>query len=401
MDTRRGFFKTSLRHSTLIALAPTVPGFLTRSARAAASDRDGRVLVVVELNGGNDGINTVVPFKDEGYAKHRKALRLPKDRLWKIDDSLGLHPAMGAAGKLLESGRLAIVQGVGYPNPNRSHFESMAIWQTARFDRERRPSLGWIGQALDEDRRPADGTPASLRVGSSTIPVALWGRRSAASAMTDPEDFLLHGKRSAKPSAMLNGPADDLHAFVRRNLLDSYATADRMSHVVRVGASPGYPDTALAGQLRLIAGLLKGGVGTRVFYTVQSGYDTHYLQLPAHAELLAELAGALKAFLDDLAAARLANRVLVLCFSEFGRRVAENGSDGTDHGTAGPVFLAGPAVKPGLLGSCPSLMDLVDGDLKMTVDFRRVYAAVLEGWLGLSSKTALDGIHEPLPLLRG
>src|SRR5262245_56503922 len=119
MDTRRGFFKTSLRHSTLIALAPTVPGFLTRSARAATSDRDGRALVVVELNGGNDGINTVVPFKDEGYAKHRKALRLPKDRLWRIDDSLGLHPAMGAAGRMLENGRLAIVQGVGYPNPNR------------------------------------------------------------------------------------------------------------------------------------------------------------------------------------------------------------------------------------------------------------------------------------------
>jgi uncharacterized protein (DUF1501 family) len=401
MYTRRDLFKTSLCRSTLIALAPTVPGFLTRTARAAAADRDGRVLVVIELNGGNDGINTVVPFRDEGYARHRKALRLPKDRLWKIDDSVGLHPAMGAAGRLLESGRLVIVQGVGYPNPNRSHFESMAIWQTARFDRNQRANLGWMGQALDEDVTPADGTPASLRVGSTTVPVALWGRRSAASALTDPEDFLLHGPRRAGPAAMSNGTADDLRAFVGKNLLDSYATADRMSRVARVAASPGYPDTALAGQLRLIAGLLKGGVGTRVFYTVQSGYDTHYLQLPAHAELLGELAGALKTFLDDLAAARLADRVLVLCFSEFGRRVAENGSDGTDHGTAGPVLLAGPAVKPGLVGPCPSLTDLVDGDLTMTVDFRRVYAAVLEGWLGLSSKTALGGIFEPLPLFHG
>jgi uncharacterized protein (DUF1501 family) len=402
MYARRDFLKASLRQSTLIALAPTVPGFLARAARAATADRDGRVLVVVELNGGNDGINTVVPFKDEGYARHRKVLRLPRDRLLKIDDSSALHPAMGAAGKLLESGRLAIVQGVGYPNPNRSHFESMAIWQTARFDREQRSGLGWIGRAFDEAARPADGSPAALRVGDSTVPVALWGRRSAASALIDPEDFRLRGQPGARPSATSDGPADDLRAFVGRNLLDSYATADRMSRVVRVrAAGTGSPDTALAGQLRLIAGLLQGGVGTRVFYAVQTGYDTHYLQLAAHADLLAELAGALKAFLDDLAADRLADRVAVLCFSEFGRRVAENGSEGTDHGTAGPVFLAGPAVRPGLVGPCPSLTDLVDGDLKMTVDFRRFYAAVLEGWLGLSSKTALGGTYEPLPLFRG
>jgi uncharacterized protein (DUF1501 family) len=150
----------------------------------------------------------------------------------------------------------------------------------------------------------------------------------------------------------------------------------------------------------VIARLIKGGGGTRVYYTAQGSYDTHAAQLAGHAVLLGELSGALKAFLDDLAAAKMADRVLVLCFSEFGRRVEENGS-GTDHGTAGPVFLAGPGVQAGLIGAPPNLLDLQDGDLKMTVDFRRVYATVLEDWLGLPSKPALAGTFDKLPLFRG
>jgi uncharacterized protein (DUF1501 family) len=165
------------------------------------------------------------------------------------------------------------------------------------------------------------------------------------------------------------------------------------------GAS--YPATGLAARLRVIARLIKGGGGTRVFYTSQSTYDTHYAQSQLHANLLSELSSALKAFLDDLAAAQLAERVLVLCFSEFGRRVQENGSQGTDHGTAGPVFLAGPGVRAGLIGEAAKLLDLQDGDLKMTTDFRRVYAGVLEDWLGLPSKPALGADFDKLPLFRG
>src|SRR5262249_14977763 len=161
-----------------------------------------------------------------------------------------------------------------------------------------------------------------------------------------------------------------------------------------------YPPTALARRLQLVAGLLKAGLGARVFYTLQPGYDTHAAQLPTHERLLAELGGALRAFLDDLAAAKLAERGLGLAFSEVGRRVAENGS-GTDHGTAGPVFLAGPGVKPGLVGATPSLTDLEDGDLKVGLDFRRVYAAVLQDWLALPVGPALGGNFEPLPLFRG
>jgi uncharacterized protein (DUF1501 family) len=403
MFSRRDFLRTS----TLVALAPTVPSFLAQTARAAAPSRDGRILVVVQLGGGNDGINTVVPFADPGYAKHRSALRLPTDRLHKVTKEVGLHPAMGDAAKLLDSGRLAVVQGVGYPNPSRSHFKSMAIWQSANVtlpkedvvDVDSKAVYGWIGRALDEDRKPADGSPAAQYIGSGSMPVALRSLRSVASAITRPEDSVLTLKGGGRPAAMEPGRGGDLAAFVRRSTLDAYATSERMAQVLRAqdkGAT--YPATGLAGRLRVIARLIKAGGGTRVFYTSQDGYDTHFAQLQLHAVLLGELSGALKAFLDDLAAGRLAERVLVLCFSEFGRRVRENGSQGTDHGTAGPVFLAGPGVKAGLVGATPRLLDLQDGDLKMSVDFRRVYAAVLEDWLGLPSKPALGDAFGKLTL---
>jgi uncharacterized protein (DUF1501 family) len=410
MFSRRDFLRAGLQSSTLVALAPTVPGFLAHAARAMEPKRDGRILVVVQLNGGNDGINTVVPFADEGYAKGRKVLRLPANRLHKITKEVGLHPAMGDAAKLLEGGRLAIVQGVGYPNPNRSHFKSMAIWHTANvnlprvdaLDVETKASLGWIGRALDEGDKPGDGSPGAQFVGSGSMPLALRSKRSVALSVNRPEDAVLTLKGGGKAAA--GAPStlgEDLASFVRRSTLDAYGTSERIARVLRAddkGAS--YPATELAGRLRILARLIKGGGGTRVFYTSQDYYDTHYEQLQIHANLLGELSGGLKAFLEDLAAAKLADRVVVLVFSEFGRRVRENGSAGTDHGTAGPVLLAGPGVKAGLVGEAPKLLDLQDGDLKMSVDFRRVYATVLEDWLGLPSKPPLGGGFEKLPLFK-
>jgi uncharacterized protein (DUF1501 family) len=398
MLSRRAFLKSS----TLVALAPTVPGFLAQTARAARPQRDGRVLVVIQLDGGNDGINTVVPFKDEGYAKHRKLLRLPTAQLIKVNDQVGLHPAMTGAGKLLEGGRLAVVQGVGYPNPNRSHFESMAIWHTARFDPEERQGYGWLGRALDGQHHPEARGADCVFVGGGQLPGALRGRRCVASALTRPEDFVIAPLVKARPGPEAPA-ADDLAAFVRRASLDAYATADRMAelaHATADGAS--YPATELAGELRLMARLIKADAGTRVYYARQSGYDTHSAQLGPHGQLLGELAGAVQAFLDDLAAAKLADRVALLAFSEFGRTVKENGSAGTDHGTAGPVLLAGPRVKAGLVGGTPSLreLDARHGDLKVGVDFRRVYATVLEDWLGLPARATLGGSFERLPLFR-
>lgn len=236
MFTRRNFLK-----STLLALAPTVPGFLARTARAATPERDGRVLVVIELNGGNDGINTVVPFGDDGYAKHRRLLRLPKDQLIKVNDRVGLHPQMSDAGKLLETSRLGIVQGVGYPNPNRSHFESMAIWQTARFDSKDRDGLGWLGRGLDASPT-AGGMPSAVFVSGGQMPSALQRRRAIASGLTRPEDFVLH-LSEVKRTVENAPPADDLAAFVRRNSLDAYVLADRMAEVMNIQDKTGlsYP----------------------------------------------------------------------------------------------------------------------------------------------------------------
>jgi len=194
---------------------------------------------------------------------------------------------------------------------------------------------------------------------------------------------------------------DDLSDFVHRSFFDAYTTSDRLAEAARVedgGAS--YPSTGLANRLQLVARLLKSGFAARVYYTTQGNYDTHAAQLTTHANLLRELGGALRAFLDDLAAARLAERVAVLVFSEFGRQVRENASGGTDHGTAAPVFLAGPGVQSGLVGAAPNLLDLVGNAPKMTMDFRRVYATILEDWFGVPSKDALGGAFEHLPLFR-
>src|SRR6516162_4150139 len=249
MLTRRDFLKTS----TLLALAPTVPGFLAQTARASKADRDGRILVVVQLDGGNDGINTVVPLADEGYAKHRKTLRLDKARLVKVNDTVGLHSSMEGFGKLLEAGQLAIAQGVSYPNPNRSHFQSMAIWHTARLDAEEQAGLGWLGRGLDE-------TPgaSSLLVGSGPPPVALRGRRAVASALERVEDFTLAAGADPRKALPRDEPADELAAFVRRSMLDAYATADRLKEVGREDGSR-FPQSGLAERLKLIARLLKIG----------------------------------------------------------------------------------------------------------------------------------------------
>jgi len=397
--TRREWLARGLRDSTLISLAPTLPGFLGRTAHASGPEKDARILVVVQLDGGNDGINTVVPFGDDGYAKHRKTLRLPEKRLIKISGEVGLHPAMGDAGKLLESGRLAIVPGVGYPNPSRSHFRSMAIWQSARLDERDQTGLGWVGRGLDENSTTRDGAPAAILIGSEDPPPAIRGRRSVAAALDRLDDYALSDKQAGAKPIGPSAAGDDLGHFLRRSLLDAYTTADRLEAIAGDDdAGAPYPKSEPARRLGLTARLIKAGLGTRVYYLEQGGYDTHGQQLPRHARLLEELSASLKAFFDDLAASRLADRVLVLVFSEFGRRVAENGSLGTDHGTAGPVFLAGPCVRSGLHGAYPSLTDLADGDLKMAVDFRRIYATLLEDWLGLASKEALGGAFEPLPL---
>jgi uncharacterized protein (DUF1501 family) len=393
MLTRRAL----LRKSAFLSLAPAVPIFLSRTAGAAEPDRDGRVLVVLQMDGGNDGINTVVPFGDEAYAKYRKELRLPTDKLFKVGDGLGLHPSMRGAADLFETRRLAIIQGVGYPNPDRSHFESMNIWQTAQLGRPGGEVLGWLGRALDA--APARIAPSAVHVGDQSLPRALSARRAISSSFADASDLSL---ALAAPPVAAGPQREDLEAFVNRTVTGAYATAAELEAAAVRGAvgKARYPETALSKRLDLVSRSIKANSPARVYYVIQAGYYSHSVQLPTHARLLNELAGAVKAFFDDLAAAKLADRVVLMAFSEFGRRPGENGSLGTDHGTAGPVFLAGPFVKAGVYGKTPLLGDLKDGDLKWSTDFRSVYATLLGQWLNLPASDVLGGSFETLPLLK-
>ena len=387
MITRRSFLKTS----SLLALAPTFPAFLAKTARAAATNSDAKVLVVVQLDGGNDALNTIVPFADPEYAKLRPRLKLDTKELLKLNDTVGLHSSLKPLGELLEQGHLAVIPGVGYPNPSRSHFQSMAIWQTAKFDPEELKTYGWLGRALDAE----NGTSALL--GGGEVPVALRGRRSTALSLSHTDDLILSDTATARRSLGAESNAD-LLAFVRRQAVDGYSAADKMAKLTH-GADANYPQTGLSDRLRRIASLLKSDLGARVLYTLQSGYDTHASQTNTHANLLREFAEGVKAFFADLHEAKLAERVILLAFSEFGRTIVENGSAGTDHGSTGAVFLVGPGVKGGLIGSMPSLTDLEESEPKMTIDFRNIYATILDRWLDCSSEQVLGAKHKHLPLL--
>jgi uncharacterized protein (DUF1501 family) len=252
----------------------------------------------------------------------------------------------------------------------------MAIWHTARFDAEDRKGYGWLGRALD----PSAG---NLFAVGGEVPTALRGRRSTAVAFTRIEQVLLSDPAAAKHGVGTES-TDELLAFVRRQAVDSYAAADKLTKLVGDTGGPSYPSSALGEKLKLVSRLMKADVGARVYYAQQSGYDTHSQQPFAHAKLLGEFARAVSAFFADLKESRLTDQVALLAFSEFGRTIKENGSAGTDHGTAGCVFVAGAGVKGGVHGTSPSLTDLVGGEPKMTTDFRAVYASTLSDWLGLS-----------------
>jgi uncharacterized protein (DUF1501 family) len=411
---RRGFLRSSLAASTLISMgSTTVPSFLARSAEAAIGKSNDRILVVVQLIGGNDGLNTVVPHGIDGYAKGRRVLRLPSGQVHKISKEIGLHPAMGGMAKLVEAGCLAVVQGVGYPNPDRSHFRSMEIWETARRE-EGAGALetGWIGRTIDALPRSAGNDSPAFHVGGRGLPLALKARHSEAPSLESLEQYRLQlaggaGDGRAMREALdqvarFDRPADDpLLGFMRRSTLTAYDSSRRLEEVARptTGKST-YPNYGLARRLELIAQIVKAGFGARIFYTSLDGFDTHANQLGTHAALLSELSDSIAAFHRDLAASGQADRVALLTFSEFGRRVAENASGGTDHGAAAPVLIVGPVATAGLIGTHPSLDDLVDGDLKHHTDFRRVYSSLLDTWLGCPSTPIVGPGFDPLPLFR-
>lgn len=398
-----------LTASSVLACGATVPGFWRNVALAAPeADQPGAadtILVVVEMTGGNDGLNTVIPIRDPAYAAARPRLKQPADKVLRVNDDLALHPAMTGFAGLLQRAQLGIVQGVGYPNPNRSHFVSMDIWQTASLSPDN--ENGWLARAIDKLGVEANG----LSVGSGDSPRALGGPSARAVALRSLADYDLKvaagGNEAARRRAVEDFAAGadakpgNLADLVKQAARETYRSAARLRQVGEKYDTPvKYPSTGLAGRLKLIAQLIAASVPERVYYTTLAGFDTHSDQARQHSDLLAELSGAIAAFHEDIAHHGQAKRVLTVTFSEFGRRVKENGSVGTDHGAASQMFVMGDAVRAGAIGAHPSLTDLDDGDLKFHTDFRSVYATLLDQWLKIPSADVLGAKYPAVELLK-
>ena len=400
MQSRRHF----LKQSALVSLAPTIPGFLLSTCQAAMVDQE-KILVVIELGGGNDGLNTLVPFQDDGYLNARKELRLDEASLIKLNDSLALHPSMRGMGKLFQDGELAVVQGVGYPNPNRSHDVSMAVWHTARLDLEQHRDVGWLGRGMDlVVSRPS--VPSSVSTFAGSIPNAIRGRRSKTASIESLSEFAQSSLLRQEGVATVETAESTIPIanFLRQSAQDAYATSKQLSalsktRIAKSSSALSRLDDPLASQLSVIVDLIQADFGSRVYYAVQPGYDTHSRQLNDHSQLLGSLSSSVAGFLEDVRAGGNGDRVLLMCFSEFGRQVNENASAGTDHGTAGPMFLAGKGVRGGIYGKPLDLQTLVDNAPQHNTDFRDVYAGVLRDWLAIDPKKVLDGHGEVLSVV--
>lgn len=362
-----------------------------------------RCLIVLELEGGNDGLNTVIPLEDEAYAQARPLLSEVRGSALDVGSGLGLHQSMAGMHRLFAADKLAIVHGVGYPRPDRSHFRSRDIWHTADpgFERRSASSSGWLGRAADAIAEQS-AVPA-LSLGGLQVPLAMQGKRVVVPTLEKVEDYQVLVDAGAREEILelVNGAKaeDELRSFLADIGRAATADAERLRQsLAGYQAAAEYPDTALGRSLQLLARILVSGFGTRLFHLSLSGFDTHARQAPAHAGLWQQIDVAVEAFMQDMAAQGMSKDLLLLVHSEFGRRVAENKSQGTDHGAAAPVFLLGDPVKPGLHGDAPSLTDLDDGDLKMSCDFRRVYADMLR-WAGLDADLVLGGEHAALGLI--
>jgi len=439
----------------LASAAATIPAFINNSALAMFQQAGGQssipgvpedhILVVVQLSGGNDGLNTVIPFGDPAYYKARPGIGIQEKDVLKLSgaDGVGFHTQMGGMRDLYDNGLCCVVQGVGYPNPNRSHFKSMDIWHTADttatgdgwlgryFDAEccgygkgesgmpTTPAAGQLGKilGLDEKKPAGDAAgPPGIAIGRAA-PLAMQGRKIKPVSFESAELFkwsaqdvhksLREGyeslnRRGAGETTQGGKPTDRNSDFLLRTALDAQVSSDMIRKAVGQKPLVAYPQGELAKQLSMVALMIRAGLKTRVYYVTHGSFDTHSGQGGAqgrHGQLLNQFAGSLKAFYADLKQQSNDGRVMTMSFSEFGRRVGQNASGGTDHGTAAPLFLCGPMVKKGVLGEQPSLKDLDDGDLKHKIDFRSVYAGILNGWLKTDPKKILDGAFQPMAVM--
>ncbi len=385
----------------------TVPLFLDRTFGAletsalgvtqAVTGKDSPILVVLQLAGGNDGLNTLIPYSDDAYHRVRPALRIDPKNILRLDDHFGFHPSLSGLKTLHDEGLLASIHGVGYPNPNRSHFRSTEIWQTASAANISEKH-GWLGRYFDNACAGCDPTVGvSL---SNEMPQAFTAATPTGICLPTNIRLNARGDEEEVDSGgssidMLGGATKSKLSpldYLKRTSLDGKMSQNKITEILQRNPTPlGFPNHELGQQFSTISRLIAGELPTRVYYLSLGGFDTHNRQQSTHERLMETLSTSITAFVREMQRQGNYHRVMLLTFSEFGRRVAENASGGTDHGTAAPMLITGGAIAPGLHGKAPSLTDLDAGDLRYTTDFRSIYATVLDKWLKTDSKKILHG----------
>lgn len=411
MLSRRNFLKLGGAGALVVTAGSMSPLFMSKAFAAgqpgATVANGSKALVIVELSGGNDGLNTVVPFGNPAYYQLRPTLGIAANTVLKVNNNIGLHPSLKGLYQLYQAGQVAIVQGVCYPNPNYSHFEATDIWQSARPNNNNSTQSGWIGRYLDNQKNGAN-LAASV---TGDLPITLYSQTTLVPAISDLASFNFQSDNYYSGSdgsdrlqimrrIYQQVEQNPVAEYVRNSALDALATADVLQRqLTHIQPGTGYPQNSdLSQQLATVVELLESGLEFRVFYTRISGFDTHSNETSTQATLLQDLGDSIAAFYNDLKRVGIANDVVLMTFSEFGRRAEENGS-GTDHGSAQPMFIVGNPVKGGVYGAHPSLTDLDDGNLKATTDFRQVYATLLENWLKVPSQSVLDQVWPTIPFL--
>jgi len=396
-----------IKQGGLIAVGLTAPRWLSTIAEADLL-RQGKgnkatgdtILVVCQLSGGNDALNTVVPYADSLYYQNRPTLGLKDTDVLKLNETTALHPALKGVHDMYKQGKVAIVQNVGYPKPNRSHFKSMDIWQSASPDDKLK--YGWIGRHFDQKLKTGPTNPVVALGLSTEKPIALMGDKASIPCFASLADVqnMIGDADSEKMLREIQGN-DVMGDSPLRTVQEANKTAlDAMSVLTKqlktFTPKQTYGDDPFGKGFKQIAHLIGASPATRVVYFSAGGFDTHARQTDTHANLLQRFSDAVTAFQTEMEALGKADKVVVLVFSEFGRRVRENASVGTDHGAAGSMFLIGKNVKGGLYGGTPDLANLADGDLKFKVDFREVYSATLDHWMGGDSEIVLGQKFNPL-----
>ena len=404
--SRRDFLRAGMYAVGVSAGLPSVFQQVSRAATEKALDgasekHPERILVVLELAGGNDGLNTVAPYADDAYYSARPKLAVSKREVLKLNDAFGLHPACTGLESLFKDGKLAVVHGCGYPNPNLSHFTSMGYWHTAVPHSG--DKYGWLGRYADA--RQPDGAENYIVNVAPRQSLAVSSAKHSAVVFKDPRKFGRVGTEAQQKVFETFGkvypttnPSLEFVNTVSRTATGGAALVRTACAEYRTRVDYG-SDNDVTLDLKKVAAMIDAKLPTRIYYLSMGGFDTHAAQPDLHQTLLIYLSDALRGFMEDLQRIGRADDVAVMAFTEFGRRVGENASRGTDHGTATPMFVLGKQVKGGLYGKQPSLTDLDDGNLKMTTDFRSVYATMLSQWLGFDDvKTVLKGEFPVLPL---